>query len=332
MESRLCTGTTLSDIGTWLTSCTQETAQKTLLDITKARAEDVEKAAAEQAAAVAAAVATIKTESDGGTSIAPSEDVSKKHAEELQALEQRLTAKHNEELKAAVDAARKDIPPAPATTSTVDLASALAEQEKKFQAKLAEDVAAAVDRGRMEQATKGKLKDQQLVRVQNKLKAVEQQVEQWKNSGLIPAEAPAATTTAAAAGSSTATPTKPPVASSSTVPPTPTNPSGTGLPRKPSVAGDGAGRGRGLAITRGAVRGGVPNRGRGAAPASAAAPKAANGGLSVMGAAAKRPREEVDGSAEVSLVKRLKPEGSSQAASSVPAKPPVQIRRPAPGT
>jgi nucleoprotein TPR len=258
-------------------------------------------------------------------------------------MEDRLTAKHQHELKAAVDAGLAAA--TSGTTITDDqqkaaIAAAIAEHEKALLARHTEEIASAVERGRMEQATKGKLKDSQLVKSQKRVKELENQILEWRKAGLIPEASTSTPSTSTAAapppGTPTATspqnahPTTPTSANPSAAAGTPAGGSGT-LPRKPSMlsAPDHAlrgGRGGARGIVRGAQRGGFNIRGaapgRGGAPVAATPAPAA--GVSIMGAAAKRNREEGD-SQDDSLAKRLKPAGEATSTGG-----PVALRRPPP--
>ena len=252
-------------------------------------------------------------------------------------MEDRLTAKHQQELKAAVDAG---VAAATSGATITDdqqkaaIAAAIAEHEKALLARHTEEIASAVERGRMEQATKGKLKDSQLVKSQKRVKELENQILEWRKAGLIPE---ASTSTAAAPSPGTPTAASPQNAHPTT--PTSANPSAAGtpaggsgtLPRKPSMlsAPDHAlrgGRGGARGIVRGAQRGGFNIRG--AAPGRGGAPVAATPapatGVSIMGAAAKRNREEGDPQDD-SLAKRLKPAGEATSTGG-----PVALRRPPP--
>ncbi|KAF5382472.1 hypothetical protein D9615_003024 [Tricholomella constricta] len=272
---------------------------------------------------------------------AQSEEIVKKHAEELRTLEAKLAAKHQEELKAAREAAaavaalKAKSPTTPGQDNKAEVAAAvaaaIAEHEKASTAKQASEIESAIERGRMEQVAKGKLKDAQLVRAQKKVKDLEAQILEWRNAGIIP-ETPAVPSTP----TTTAVPGPPAASTSAAATSTPNSKpvANTPLPRKPSL-GPGAtgavGPGRGAppgARGRVAPRGGM---GRGAAPRQA---PVAGGGMSIMGAAGKRPRES-EAPGDDSLAKRLKPTEPAAAAagsSATPgAKPPVTLRRPAPG-
>ena len=259
------------------------------------------------------------------------EEIFKRHAEELRALEAKLTAKHQEELKSALEKAQQE-KSAPTLggdqdIQKADVDSAIAE----LQTKHAEEISAAVERGRMESAAKGKLKDSQLVRAQKRVKELEAQI-----LGLMPAGSGsvAGSSTGPVAGPSTASAIAPnpaqPLPSSSAPNPSATSEASanasTVLPRKPSVASmPPTGPARGVA--RVAVRGrgiqrplgGAVGLGRGTPTKPAEAAPAV--GMQIMGAATKRPLDDLS---EDSLAKRLKPAEPA-------TKPPVQIRRPPSG-
>jgi nucleoprotein TPR len=264
------------------------------------------------------------------------DDIAKQHAEELRTLEERLTAKHQAELNAAAEAARtaagQEKPPA-GTVSEDDLkaaiAAAIATHEKELQARHAEDIASAVERGRMEQAAKGKLKDSQLVKAQKKVKELEIQIMEWRKAGILPETSsapPPATPVAAGALVTNASPTTP----AASAPHMNNGSTGTAtLPQKPSLgpptgpaeSGRGRGAGRGVRGQRGglSIRGAAP--GRGGAPANPPTVSASGSGVQIAGAAAKRSREEGE-AADDSLAKRLKPaDGAGK---------PVALRRPPP--
>lgn len=279
----------------------------------------------------------LKSETPGA-----SEELAKQHAAELRSLEAQLAEKHQQELTAAREAAAAEAAlQAKTSTNPVQdnetaiaaaVAAAIAEHEKKWTAKQAMEIESAIERGRLEQGAKGKLKDAQLVRAQKKVKELEAQILEWRAAGILP-ETPVTLTANAPQPTSSA--------SATTTTPNP-NPKGTPsagasasapLPRKPSLGPAPVGPARGAPAGRGRVapRGGP---GRGAAPRQA--PVAAGGNLSIMGAAAKRPRESE--AADDSLAKRLKPATTgtpapNPTAPTAPAatKPPVTLRRPAPG-
>ena len=260
------------------------------------------------------------------------EDISKRHAEELQALEQKLKAHHESEMKARVDAALKSRPALAANSADQQAAidTALAEFEKKLQQRHNEEIASAVERGRMEQGAKAKLKDSQLVKAQKRVKDLEAQIHEWQAAGIVLPPAPATSTPAGAAPAQAPASAKP---APSAQPQTPTaaaagpsqpkpNPaasavaaaSAANLPRRPPANTPGTQAatlqpGRGGAI-RGVGRGGLPQRGGAPLrqPPVRTAPTAppATQGVSIIGAA-KRPREESPATTEDSLAKRLKP-------------------------
>lgn len=290
-----------------------------------------------------------KTESNGCTDSSALDDVSKRHAEELMALEEKLKAEHLAELQARIESAVENAlkarpaaasdPPANAEAQKTAIDAAIAEFKKDLEARHAEEIASAVDRGRMEQATKGKLKDSQLVRAQKKVKDLEAQIAEWQAAGLIPTTSSAAVPPVATAATQAAA--KPAAVNSVVTPATGSTvgtapgpsqakpnlaaaataaaaPNGGNLPRRPLGANVGAG---GVPIGRGGGpagrgRGGPPGVGRGGTvqrtapvrqqPAAAAA-AAPTGGVSIMGAAGKRPHEDAAGAVDGSLAKRLKP-------------------------
>jgi nucleoprotein TPR len=294
----------------------------------KGRAADAERATAQQQAAVTAAIEKFKSETGTDVSV-PS--TNEHHLEELRALENRLTTKYKQELE-AVAAAHKDVQ---STTTSVDhqaaveaaVAAAIAEHEKEAHARLEHEISQAVERGRHEQATRGKLKDQALIRTQTKLKELEAQLLEYRKGGLIPE-----TSSKVVPATSTSTPGP---STTKTATSTPTTPVTASIPRKPSVTdvvpsadaeasptvstspamtapamrGRGIGRGRGMAIRGTAATSGGVSLG---APANA-------GGVSILGAAAKRIRDE--GASDDSLAKRLKPVESGSASK------PVTLRR-----
>jgi len=288
--------------------------------------------AEKQAAAVSEAVEKAKAEMTSGTGV--QEDILKRHAEELQALEQKLKAHYESELKARVDAALKSRPPPAANPAdqqaVVD--AALAEFEKKLQQRHNEEIASAVERGRMEQGAKAKLKDSQLVKAQKRVKDLEAQIHEWQAAGIVlpltpAAPTPAGATPAQAPASAKPTPPAPQLqASTAAAASGPSQPkpnptagsavaaaSAANLPRRPPANTPGTQTtlqpARGGAI-RGVGRGGLPPRGGAPLrqPPVRTAPTAppATQGVSIMGAA-KRPREDNPATTEDSLAKRLKP-------------------------
>lgn len=324
--------------------------QARILEMQKFR----EKMNSEQAAIVAAAVEKAKSEITTGGASVNTEELSKKHAQELEALRAQLTAQHEAALKAAVDAATKAVKTEAATSSSDEstqaaISAAIAAHDAELQVRHSAELDAAVERGRLESQAKGKIKDGQLVRSQAKLKDLEAQVLEWRKAGLIPDAPPPQTPTAstskisspitAAVSSSQPTTASTHAATApgaTTVKPTAQAPTPAGQPaaaneEKPPTSGavslgiprGGRGRvaprvaGRGISI-----RGAAP--GRGGAPPSAASTSGTTG-VSIMGAASKRSREE-DLAADDSLAKRLKPAVET----TVAPKPPVTLRRPPP--
>ncbi|KAK7048611.1 protein MLP1 [Favolaschia claudopus] len=299
--------------------------------MTKVREQATKLHAANDTQATAVAAAIVQTQSEMQSSgQAPSEDLVKKHAEELQALQESLSAKHAAELKAAVDAARAEAAAAapagtsagqpPADTNAL-IAAAVEKHDKEMEQSRQDEIMSAVERGRVESSSKLRLKEQQLIL-------------QWQNQGLVPASTPAATASSSAAASGSA-----PAAAPPSLPPASASPSTTTAPDPAAAAkpagvarggaptatarGAPAARARGAAVTRGtrglAIRGGaVRPAASGSAPAPAPAATPAGDSLSFVGAA-KRPREE--GTPDESLSKRLKPaEGA--------VTKPVTLRRP----
>jgi len=214
------------------------------------------------------------------------EDLKKKHTLEIEA----LRMEHESALKAAVEAAvstsKSNASNGDGTKAAVE--AAIAAHDKELQAKHAEEISAAVERGRMEQGAKIKLKDAQLIRSQAKLKEVEAQVMEWRKAGLVPNAA--ATSTAAVASSSTAPPATPttPVASTSktllpTAAPAPATASTTSAPSAPHAA-PAAGPGPARRTLGGAVPLGTDAAGRGRGRGVPPPPRGTRG-LSIRGAA-----------------------------------------------
>ncbi|OCH84090.1 hypothetical protein OBBRIDRAFT_808494 [Obba rivulosa] len=320
-----------------------EKFQTRMQEVVQARAADAKKYAAREEAAVAAAVEKLRGELQNvaptaGTS---NDELINQHKQELRVLEERLIKKHQEELQAAVDiavsAAKQETSTA---TSAADgdqsaaIEAAISAHEAKLKEQREQEIAAAVERGRMEQAAKIKLKDQQLMKVQGRLRELEAQLLELEHKGIIPPKSAAGTAPNKAALSTSATvpAAKPATSSTSTATasasgatPSATTAVPANLPRKPSVV-----QPRGLArgVTRGAGRGALSIRGaapggRGGAPVASTSETPADGtagSVSIMGAAGKRAREDSGETAtDDSLAKRLKPaDGTSK---------PVPIRR-----
>jgi len=270
-----------------------------------------------QQAAIDTAVAAAKSE-DLPSAVSTNEEVEKKRAEELKALEERLRAEHKRELEAAV---AKAVPggtvekPAEADTEAA-IVAAKAEWEKAHE----EEIEKAIERGRVEQQTKGRLKDAQLMRTQAKVKELEAKVLELQGSGTAstsnttttaPAQKPAPTQPPAQRPAPTQAPGQKPIPANRPQQTTTQNK----LPNRPTPPTRGGGPGRVLTAALG---------GRGGAPTTATPPfQNTGGGVSIMGAA-KRPREDAEGETPVtdnSLAKRLKPAEN---------KPTPPIKRPPP--
>ncbi|KAH9169938.1 hypothetical protein EDB89DRAFT_1980725 [Lactarius sanguifluus] len=300
-----------------------------------------QRATEEQDAAIKAAVDKATTELRSAPSAA-SEELSKQHAEELRALEERLVAKHREELEKAVETATakaQESLPAPTASPTAEeqkaaidaaVATALAAKDAEQRTKHQAEIEKAVESGRLEGTMKLRLKDTALIRAQNKVKELESQIEEWKKAGVVPVEpTPSASAPPATSPTTTAPSSVPSPTTSASVrggaPPTrkPSVPGATASSTSAAAAGAGQPlRGRGRGVPRGGnigIRGAAaPSTGRGAGvPASNTA--GAAGGVAIMGAAAKRTREEGEVATEDSLAKRLKPAVAAAAASTSPA-------------
>lgn len=315
-----------------------EKFQVRIQDLQRAR----DRANTELAAAVEKANGEMSTANAGHT-----EELVKQHAKELEDLRALLSVQYEANLKAAVDAATLAAKAEAAVASNDDVTkaaidAAITAREREFQAKLNDEIEKAVERGRMEQSAKSKLKDAQLVRSQMKVKELEAQILEWRKAGIVPdsTNTPVTTTTPATTITPAALTTE-----SSTVPVSsvPSTSASAGSVRKQATSGavtlgptEAAirGRGRGFSI-RGAQRG-MSIRGRGGAPSptAATAPPQQHEAIQIMGAASKRARED-DASLDDSLAKRIKPaevatSTPGPAAGSVANKPPVTIRRPQP--
>ena len=295
----------------------QEKFQSRIQEISKARMAESERAAEELKKL---RDELQKVSQQAGTSTTTPETVAK-HAEELRALEERLVQKHQAELKAALEAAKASAPaPPPDTQAAIDAAlTAYKDTLKEEHTKALDD---AVERGRKEAAARAKLKDQQLVRSQARVKELEARIQQLD---------PTAATAAPAAAKEAAAPKPAPPAPAASTAPASGAPAAaaTGkaglpvnLPAKPTPVPRAPLRGRGGppgAPGRGglAIRGAAPGVGRGAGgPAAAAAIAAATGDAASN--AAKRTRE--DGAGDDTAAKRQK-QGEGAPA------PPVPIRR-----
>jgi nucleoprotein TPR len=311
--------------------------------------------------AIASAVEKAKGEVNTTTSAAApnTDEITKKHAHEIEALRAEHEAALKHAVEAAVTAARAGTN-ASSEDATKAIAAAIANHDQQMQAKHAEEISAAVERGRMEQGAKIKLKDALLVRSQNKVKDLEAQVLEWRKAGLVPdataAPAPGTVTIPASSAVPPATPTTP-VASTSKMPapaapavpaPAASTSAPASTPAAPLVPpgparralggavplGRGAPRGRGRGLS---IRGAAPSHGTAPSPTAAvAASSASTVGVQIMGAANKRGRED-ETQPDDSLAKRLKPagEGAAAAGGAAPTaagggKPPVALRRPPP--
>ena len=170
---------------------------------------------------------------------AVSEELTKQHAEELRAQEERLIAKHHEELEKAVKAAKESAPtpaPAPAATgptaeeqkAAIDaaVAAALSAKEAEQRTKHQTDIEKAVESGRLEGTMKLRLKDTQLVHAQNKIKELELQIEEWRKAGVLPGDSSAPIVPVPVQSTSAVSPTT--IAPSSIPSPTTTAPAARG--------------------------------------------------------------------------------------------------------
>lgn len=297
-------GFKMSNVSAYHTLSSTLHADKMMQDKFKARIEDSNKARQklvdEQAAALKAAVDKA-TEAVSGTN---SEEIIKKHAEELQALEARLKTQYEAELEAAVSAVKAKVEEESTASAAVSpdtesaVKEAVAKREKEVMDTVDERIAKAQEAGWMEIQAKMKVKDGLLVRVQTKIKQLEAQIDAWKKAGLVPEdETPVAASnppTTSNVTPATAALSAPVSATSTTLTTTqaPTAPvtrggarggaagRGTSLPRRPSVPAPGlsnVGLGRG--------RGGMSIRGTANPAAAVNAAAAANAGLSITGAA-----------------------------------------------
>jgi nucleoprotein TPR len=310
----------------------QDKFQKRIQDMMKTKSN----ADAERESAIASAIEKTKAEFEKAGATDSSEE-SKRHEEELRALEEKLQARHEEELRSAIENARPE-QGAATTDQQAAIDAAVVEQKAAWESTHAVDIEAAVDRGRMEAAAKSKLKDNQLVKAQRRVKELEAQALKWKEAGYIPEEeqppvvpaapspaptAPAATSASASAPGQTG--------SSSTLPTAPAAGAGAGArkPGQPPTVPGAAGRGAPIARQqRGSLlasRGGAPARPiapLSIAGASSGATSTANqpGTLNIMGAS-KRPRDEQSGTGDDTLAKRLRP------AAEAPSKPAAMQQR-----
>ncbi|KAG2066943.1 hypothetical protein BDR04DRAFT_898109 [Suillus decipiens] len=310
----------------------------------------------EHAGIVAAAVEKAKSEITAGGASVNTEELSKKHTQELEALRAQLTAQHEAALKAAVDAATKAAKTETVTSSDeamqAAIAAAIAAHDAELQIRHSAELDAAVERGRLESQAKSKIKDGQLVRSQARLKELEAQVLEWRKAGLVPDTPPPQTPTASTSKvpppatviASTSQPVTASVQAATAPNATAVKPATTpaGQPaavsaEKPPTSGAvslGVPRGRGRGAPPGAARG-ISIRGRGVASGRGGAPppvvtSLGTTGMNIMGAASKRSREE-DLAPDDSLAKRIKPAAETvKPAETTASKPPVTLRRPPP--
>ncbi|KAJ7029278.1 hypothetical protein C8F04DRAFT_1237155 [Mycena alexandri] len=231
-------------------------------------------------------------------------------------------------------------PSAPPADVAALIAAAIAKHDEDLEKSRADEINAAVERGRAESASRAKVKDQQLVKAQKKVKDLEAQILAWQKEGVIPnPPTPSASTSSLSASApAPVTPSTSTSDSASTAKPT-----GVARGGVPAMAA----RGGAPAV---ATRGAAPGATRGGPAARGAAPRARGNGLSIRGGATRAPpvastsaaappadrafrswgpqndlgrRARLTAQAEASLAKRLK---SAEPA----AKPPVTLRRPAP--
>ncbi len=153
-----------------------------------------QKATEEQDAAIKAAVDKSTSELRSAPSTA-SEELTKPHAEELRALEERLVANHREKAAEAAGTAKaQESGPAPVAVPTADdqkavidaaVAAAVAAKEAELKPKYQADVENAVESGWLEGTMKLRLKDTHLVWAQNNVKELEVQIEEWRKTGVL---------------------------------------------------------------------------------------------------------------------------------------------------
>lgn len=327
----------------------QEKFQSRISDLMKTKAADAEKQAAAVTEAVEKAKADMSNSADPTAQETLQKRHAENIRSLEEKLTLKYEADLKSRVESAVADALKAKPNADADADQkASIEAAITEYEKQVQirhaeeiasieARHAEDIASAVDRGRMEQAAKGKLKDSQLVKAQKRVKELEASINEWEAQGIkLPpisntaTSAATATTPALSAASPAQTAAKPPPLAASTPgagpsqpKPTPTAPAAANagpLPRRPAPtlptgpATGPTGPGRGGAV-RGVGRGVPMGAGRGALrtapvkPTAASPTSTATVGVSIMGAAAKRPREEGE---DQSLVKRMKAEPTNR--------------------
>lgn len=218
-------------------------------------------------------------------------------------MEERLRAEHKKEFETAT----VNVVPGETVEKSAgtDVEAAIVAAKAQWEKAHEEEIEKAIERGRVEQQTKGRLKDAQLMRTQAKVKELEAKVLELQGSS-------AATNTTTTAPTQKPAPAQPPTqkfAPAQTPGQRPTPAANrpqqiaaqNKLPNRPIPPARGGGPGRVLNAALG---------GRGGAPTTTApTPQGTGGGVSIMGAA-KRPREDVEGETPTidnSLVKRLKP-------------------------
>lgn len=263
------------------------------------------------------------------------EAVVTQHKQELADLEARLTQKYEAEAKTHKESAAN----ADGTPEAVE--NIVKERMEAFQKEHEQKLTDAIERGRREVNMKLKLKDGQLAKALAGRKELEEQIKVLKeqlNAAGITASAPTTSATGtiitavesvpstpaknlgATSTTLNATPTVPPAppttpatsAGPSTLPPKPpatvvpvSKPTAPSQATTTSVRGAAArGRGRGMSIRGGAAAG----RGGGVLAQVNSAAAASPSGTSILGAAAKRPREETEAAPPdaQSLAKRLR--------------------------
>ncbi|KZS93209.1 hypothetical protein SISNIDRAFT_104359 [Sistotremastrum niveocremeum HHB9708] len=258
-----------------------------------------------------------------------SSSLSASHAEEMRALQTRLQAEHSkaiEELRATKVAENKDVDPAALEAIIQSRLADINKDATSQISKLREEIEAlrkerddaknqGIEQGRKEMGMKLKLKDSQYAKTAKRLQEVEAALANFQP----PTPSTASASIVSQGGNSApviAAPSAPSAETNTVVSPAaPVVPLATSTPVEgahgSSTVNTGspvARRGRGVSLRGAATRG----RGGRAAPAGAVAAA----GTSILGAAAKRPRESETDTPDDSLVKRLKP-----------ANPPITLNR-----
>ncbi|KAF6755929.1 hypothetical protein DFP72DRAFT_895626 [Ephemerocybe angulata] len=284
-----------------------EKFQSRLASLNKTKATEQERIDA----AVSDAVAKITAEGSGAPG-ASSEEVVKKHAEAMENLKKELIAKHEAELKAAVEQARQAAS-AQSGSSQSDVQAAVEAVKKELEEKHAKEIEEARDSGRLESNSKIKVKDGQLTKALKKNKDLEVKIREWEEAGLLPANSLATATSAGSVPATSSTASVP--AQARPAAPIPAKPpaSGAPAPAKAPAPAPGPSRPTGVATRAGpgAMSGGV-GLGRGGVPAT-------RGRGAVRGA--------IRGGARA-LPTRTTPPVNAQGGIAIP---PIQIRRQAPG-